>query len=345
MPFNQLSTESENGGVSFRMDNDARYFTLLGFDEDRYYSQGMRIVWKGAPKAPAPSQNLLFSIAKGLDAYATSFRWSISQEIYTPNDLLVTPPLIEDDRLFAGWTHLDYSQRFYNFWGNIPARLSGEISLGLVGPASLGDRIQIGFHEMRSKTSRHPELDPNPEKGWKAQYGRNGFPHRMQLHLSQGITPFSIRNEKGIQVELGMESGFRVGQIFGNAYTSFEFQIGKFNHTKYLAKLEKQARQFELYVFGKSTLASVGWNQFLNGNESSSVKLARVLWQNELGITCAGFGILPQVTWAIHVWSRETKRNPQDPFQQGNTDYRPELQDRPPWADHIFGTFQMEWNW
>jgi hypothetical protein len=70
-----------------------------------------------------------------------------------------------------------------------------------------------------------------------------------------------------------------------------------------------------------------------------------LLLQNELGLALRGPSPLPEISLTLSMWSRETRRKPEQPFQPGHTDYRPELQARDPWFDHGFGTIRLVWHW
>lgn len=345
MPWNNLSGEADAAGVGVSMDNDARYFTLVGLDEDRYYSQGLRIFWSGKPQNISSAKGLNLKVGKVLNATYTAYRIGLSQEVFTPNDLMATPPMIVDDRAFAGWTHLDLGERFYFGWKNMPARLTTEISVGFVGPASKADDVQIWFHDQRRKTSDKPELDPDPTIGWQNQYAQRGIPYRLQLNLYQGVRPIHIRNKNAIDFDLGLESGLRAGHLYGQVFTAAEIRAGRLSRSMYSPLPEGNTKEWEVFMFGKSRIVAVGWNEIINGKNDSEVELARLLWQNELGFTIGGPKYVPDLSWALHIWSRETANNPTDPFQQGHIDYRPELQDRNALFDHAFGTFQLSWNW
>ena len=76
------------------------------------------------------------------NAYMHNLALSFGQNIYTPRDTSVAT-LIEDDQPYAGWTYLAAALHSQNF----KLLNTLELSLGIVGPASLAEETQKIVHE------------------------------------------------------------------------------------------------------------------------------------------------------------------------------------------------------
>ncbi len=326
--------------------NDAHYLTLgLLADEDRYYSQGLHLFWNSAPHSPTGASGPVRRLSEALQAKWISSHIRLGQEIFTPNDIRAASPLVSNDRAFAGWTHLDWGQRFYFHQGNRPARLHLQINLGVVGPASLAEEVQIGFHRMRRQTSSHPELDPDPSAGWDAQYYSEGFPLKTQFILNHALSFYEFRNRQQVGFDFGGEGLFDFGNLYGHAGIALQARAGRLMRSLYLPMPEGNQKSWEAFGFARTEIKAVAWNGVLTGAQSHNVTRSPWLWQNEFGAALRGPSPLPELSLTLSMWSRETKSKPTQPFQPGHIDYRPDLQNRSPWFDHGFGTVRLAWYW
>jgi hypothetical protein len=339
-----LESESRSAGLAFS--NDAHYFTLgLIADEDRYYSQGLQVFWNGAPQNLSHLPPLLRRLGETLHADRVSNHVRLRQEIFTPNDLRASPPLVSDDRPFAGWTHVDLSQRFYFQGEGRPRRLHLQINVGVVGPASLADEVQIEFHRLRRQNSSHPELDPDPSEGWAAQVQAQGFPVRFQLFGNHAISLFDFRHHPYWGVNLGGEGQWDVGPLYGHAGLALELRAGRMTRSLYRPMPSGNQTSWEAFGFYRSESKIVGWNRILTGGQSNQVKPALLVWQHEIGAAMRAPAPFPEISLSWSLWSRETQSQPSQPFQPGHIDYRPDLQNRSPLFDHGFGTVRLVWFW
>ncbi|MBF0433617.1 MAG: DUF2219 family protein [Fibrobacteria bacterium] len=345
MPPDFMAAAADRPQAGIFISNDARYFTYgLLLDEDRYYSQGIHMFWHSAPKK-VPAMGMAESIvSKVLGATALASMVRFGQDIFTPNDLLMTEPLVVEDRAFCGWTHLDVAQRFYVSHYNRPARLHVQVDVGVIGPASFADVIQTWFHEKRRQSSDHPELDPDPSEGWEHQYGSTGFPGRLQFALHYGLGALNWRLDEYTGFDLGVTTHLNAGMLYGNLGAGLLFRAGLLKRSLFVPHLLKRFRGWECFVFGVSKTGFTGWNKVLSGGVSE-VEPAPVFWQNEFGLVIA----LPfpsiEISASLSMWSRETKTMPEEAFQSGHTDYRPKLQERGALFDHGFGRLCMSWLW
>ncbi|MBM4346519.1 MAG: lipid A deacylase LpxR family protein, partial [Deltaproteobacteria bacterium] len=87
--------------------------------------------------------------------YQRNIGLSLGQNIYTPEDIS-RRDLIKGDRPYAGWTYLALTFHVKN-----TAKMDVfEVTMGLVGPASLAEETQRIVHRW---------LDTHDPKGWRNQ--------------------------------------------------------------------------------------------------------------------------------------------------------------------------------
>ncbi len=346
MPSELASQESESRQAGIYFANDAQLLTLgLLSDEDRYFSQGVHVFWMNAPHTVQASWKPIHWIGEKLNAENTASSFRFGQDIFTPNDLSMSSSPILDDRPFLGWTHLDLAQRFYGQLGIKATRLILQMDIGLVGPLSFGKDVQVWYHEKRRATSTHPELDPDPSKGWDRQYGKNGFPSRFQVITNYGIDILNRKYGNIFGINLGAETFINVGTLYGILGLIAQSRLGLMTRDFYQPQIDGNYNGWEGFIFTRTEVNAVGWNKVLTGEPSSEVKIAPLLLKHELGILFRGPSPIPELSFSLSFWSRETLNNPREPFQLEHTDYRPYLQVRGPWFDHGFGTVRLVWLW
>ena len=118
------------------------YDVLWVDDSDRHYSNGIRLEARGR-------ENRVWSWVAGPGRWLTGagpdtplrMGLALGQSIYTPEDIRSTE-LVQDDRPYAGWLHGDLSVVARQ--GRM--RTEATLSLGVVGPAALGEELQRWFH-------------------------------------------------------------------------------------------------------------------------------------------------------------------------------------------------------
>lgn len=206
-------TASEVPANAFSMywENDS----VTGSDKD--YSNGLKLTWsrpyqKGPRDRTRPRlkdwafRHLPF--LRGLDTpKATTF--SIGQFIYTPKDTN-RADLIVTDRPYAGYTFLGFgfvsvADRIRHFW---------EFDLGVVGPWSLAENTQNGFHDL-IRTRR--------AKGWDHQLDNEiGLEAVYEVKWQSG----SVKNAHGWGTDFIPHLGFQLGNIATSAKAGAEFRFG-----------------------------------------------------------------------------------------------------------------------
>ncbi|MEX0730532.1 MAG: lipid A deacylase LpxR family protein [Aquisalimonadaceae bacterium] len=162
--------EPDWGTLTLEYEND-----IFG-GEDRYYTNGARLTWM------SPDDHVPTWVKRGaalLPFFAVqgelTLSYSLGQNIYTPNDIRVDDPP-ENDRPYAGWLYLTVglgSETDYRV-----DRL--QLSVGVVGPASLADRTQRFVHDAMgakmpaawdSQLANEPALLLSYERQWRSWIG------------------------------------------------------------------------------------------------------------------------------------------------------------------------------
>ena len=135
---------------TIQVENDA-VSTLKG-TSDQYYTSGLRVGWTSGQDVVGPVASLGRSIwGDG----TTRLSLEISQSIFTPRETQVSPPPT-DDRPYAGV--LIATAGLVHDTAATRDLLS--LSLGVVGPAALGEQVQNGFHSIIGDTQN---------RGWHYQ--------------------------------------------------------------------------------------------------------------------------------------------------------------------------------
>jgi lipid A 3-O-deacylase len=189
--------------------------SVMGTDQD--YSNGLKLNWSRPYRNESDGRKGLrlrawtfkhLPFLQGPDAQkATTF--SLGQFIYTPKDTDRTD-LIIDDRPYAGYTFLGFgfisvTPRIRHFW---------EFNLGVVGPWSLAENTQNGFHDLIR--TRHA-------KGWDHQLDNEiGLEAVYELKWQAG----TVMSSHGLGFDIIPHLGFQFGNIAISAKAGTELRFG-----------------------------------------------------------------------------------------------------------------------
>lgn len=167
-------SEGPTGSIVISWDND-----LLANSDD-HYTNGLQFGWVSgylSDYADGPIPGFLGDAVQQLpglddDARQRFISYSLSHRIFTPNDITVSE-LIEDDLPYSAMltgtlTTGSQSDRHMDAYS---------LTIGVVGPAALGEQIQSGVHQIVG--SEEPE-------GWDNQLDNEillnlGYEHRYRL--------------------------------------------------------------------------------------------------------------------------------------------------------------------
>ena len=139
--------DSPGGSLSLITENDKWAF----HGDDKHYTNGLRLGWISDPVDRA---GLVRRFADSLPIFDPQgeirLGFAVGQSIFTPTDLETTRP-IPTDRPYAGWLYLSAALVGERFGGaaGAPDRLDTlELSLGVMGPAAGGERMQNRWHSL-----------------------------------------------------------------------------------------------------------------------------------------------------------------------------------------------------
>ena len=181
--------------IGFEYEND------MFAGEDRYYTSGVRATWtRSGDYVPLWLQrvaNALPLFVRPEERGRLKYGVGLGQNMYTPEDIEQDPP-DPDDRPYAGWLYLNFN--LAEDTGNRLDRL--QVSLGIVGPASLADRTQETVHDLIGS--------PQPA-GWDAQIRNEPT---LMLAYERQLRQRSHRGARGWAADFTPHWGIAAGSPF-----------------------------------------------------------------------------------------------------------------------------------
>ncbi|MDH5747990.1 MAG: lipid A deacylase LpxR family protein [Rhodospirillales bacterium] len=247
--------EDTSGIFTLEVEND-----LFGAGTDRHYTNGMRFSWISA-ESTVP--DWVRTGASYVPVFAIEGRkrlsYSLGQNMFTPDDITRTDAQ-PDDRSYAGWLYAgvglisDTGSHFDNL----------ELNIGLIGPASLAEFTQKGWHDAIGAT--------RPE-GWshqlKTEPGVVLFYERKWRNRHE-ITP------RGLGIDLIPHAGFALGNVFTYGAAGVTMRFGDDLPNDYGPPRIRPSLpgsgyfipddRFGWYLFAGVEGRAVGRNIFLDGN-------------------------------------------------------------------------------
>jgi lipid A 3-O-deacylase len=191
----QFSMAKEPWILTVIFDNDI-------FDNtDYYYTNGARIELV----TPFADNSPVNKILPGAGNSCINFSgFSIQQNIYTP----INPDVDEiqyNDRPFSAFLTIGQFRESVNIQKKI--NLKSEVSVGIVGPASMGGTVQSSIHD----------IEP---VGWENQV-KNDFVLNYAIHFEKGL----ISNHN---IEVNATANGNAGTLFDKAGAGFYLRAGSF---------------------------------------------------------------------------------------------------------------------
>ncbi|MEM9572956.1 MAG: lipid A deacylase LpxR family protein [Pseudomonadota bacterium] len=190
------SAETVRGIVTTTFENDV--FT----GSDDRFSNGLSVTWTSGRVADYKTDSFVQGWAKfwsflpGADGRKSDqyVSWSLSHEMHTPEDISLTVP-DPADQPYAGLINFDSSlysvnERWAQAWN---------LRLGMVGPISQADHVQIGFHDLIG--AERPE-------GWDSQ-----IQNELVLNVMYGATYrlYEQRYESGLGLRFSPVANAELG--------------------------------------------------------------------------------------------------------------------------------------
>jgi lipid A 3-O-deacylase len=195
---------TEKGTLSFLFEND------LFFNSDHDYTNGVELAYTAAPQ---DTSDWAVRVANWLPLFRANTdvrtRYAIGQSIYTPNDLSVTNPL-PTARPYAGFLY-----GAFGLVGDSGTYLDQlQITLGVVGPASLAEETQKWVHAIMH--------DPKP-LGWDTQL-RNEPAFIIQYERSIKLIP--PKSLLGLIFDAEPHYGIAAGNVYDYVNAGAMMRLG-----------------------------------------------------------------------------------------------------------------------
>ncbi len=199
------AAEPERGTLSLVFEND------LFYDEDRHYTNGVRAAWLSRPDTtPRWALRAARWFPLFPDGGSVRTGYALGQNMYTPTDITLEDPP-DDDRPYAGW--------LYGSIGLIAEtgrRLDQlELTLGIVGPASLAEHTQKLVHEITgSDEPRGWDTQLKNEPGIVLTYQRS-----WRGYVSESVAGFAF--------DVTPHAGGAIGNVFTYANAGLTLRFGR----------------------------------------------------------------------------------------------------------------------
>lgn len=247
-------------------------------DTDRHYTNGIRL-GRILPRNVTPDWLRDTSDRTGLFPAEADYRTvlSVGQNMYTPRDITLDPP-DPADRPYAGWLYATAG-----ISGRSERQLNSlELSLGVVGPASLAGPTQDWFHQL---------IGSDDPQGW--EYQLENEPALMATYQRRwNMTP---RPVGPFEVTLSPHGGFALGNVFTYANFGASLLFGddiadQFGPPRIQPSVPGaglvEASDRGWYLYASIEARAVAQNIFLDGNtfrDSASVEKLPLVGDLQVG--------------------------------------------------------------
>lgn len=185
-------------GAAFVWEND--YFGRDKIHTDRWYTNGIHYAWSYRRSATPPPAfqwvrefGKLVGVRSGTgEPTAAGF---IGQNMYTPKEISLTTQQL-NDRPYAGMLTAGIGS--FAYLGDAHRAL--ELRLGVVGPASMAEELQTGFHKLiRDEPPLGWDFQVRPRLAMQASWMhterfRRALPDWAGIHLHGRVTVGSVKN-------------------------------------------------------------------------------------------------------------------------------------------------------
>jgi len=294
---------SAKGSFIFQFEND-----VLGKDaSDRHYTNGMQISYQTAANR----------VWGWLDSWARRHIFSdpdvqlhasmaLGHNLYTPEDI-ASSELVADDRPYAAWLHADLGMVGYQ-----QDRLRVlELSVGVVGPAAGGEKMQKWFHEVIGS--------PDPQ-GWHNQLRNEPA---VMLVFEQKWRNLSGPRWLGLEFDASPHGSLALGNVFTYAGLGGTLRLGQGLARDFGPPRIQPAPpgsgyfvpggRFGWYLFAGMDGRMMLQNIFLDGNTfQDSHRVDKNLWVADFvgGVAVAAHGVRLSATYVQRTPEFKGQRRP-----------------------------------
>ena len=271
----------KHGFWSLQIEND-----LLGNGDDHFYTSGWQFSYTSRKSLPEYLEKVTDSISfyskngSGSGFYGVN----LGQKIFTPEDIEQSA-LIVDDRPYAGWLYIEsYIGHRYLDLDDRESINGITLTLGIVGPAALGEETQSAIHELTGSDEA------------------NGWDNQLENELGLNISflqqwRFLNNIDEHRQSEIRLHTGLTLGNVYTYGSlglmlrwgTYLKDDIGPPSITPGFPGLPSfnPDRRANWYLFAGFELRAVARDIFLDGNtnvDSHSVDKENLVGDLQFGI-------------------------------------------------------------
>jgi hypothetical protein len=276
-------------GSAFARQDGAKHVTLIVENDifapagqDRHYTSGIKLVYGLAGNAPSRWFSWIENLSLLGQAGDSHYALAAGQNVYTPEVFLEPRPIL-NDRPYAGWLYSELAMRKH-----VPGLEEAiAVSLGVVGPAALGEAGQKLFHNIVG--------DPKPA-GWDNQlknepavllrYRRSWF---LPLHdtgrLATDVVPRAGVSLGNVFTEMGAGVVLRLGNYLPERDLPARIQPGLSGDS---GIIPVRSQHLDWMIYAEVQGRGVAHNIFLDGNtftRSLSVEKRNFVWDAGAGFT------------------------------------------------------------
>lgn len=284
----QANQKSENRIFELILSND------FIFETDRYFSNGIEMVYTDPGIKKSPVNRLLISGKRMQQVY---YSLTVTQHFFTPRELF-SLEVDQNDRPYS--SYLLIGERKTSTDSRRRLSLHAELRAGILGKYSGGESIQNGIHEILP-TSK-------PSLGWHNQINPD-LAINYILQIEKGI----VRSQ---HFDLIPAFDFRAGVPYTDAGMSLQFRVGRMNDYFSNGGLPER-KTWQLYFYGVLGGKYVIYNGTLQGgllNNSPFVMTDIKHWigqiqtgiaytRGRLGIKFSQYFITPEFDGGLtHKW-------------------------------------------
>ncbi len=326
-PAEKKRTAADRAVVAGWWENDFKW-------SDKYYTNGLKFAYtspalfrEGNVPGFVEKINTLLPLASPTGATPAEWRFhfSLTQEIYTPKDYLVpsSPP---DDRPYAGVLY-----GAFGLSSETKNRLDVlELSLGVLGPAALGEQVQNEYHGLIGDpkaqgwdTQQHgndPVVQLAWERRWRMPLSSDdsfGFDLVPHVHLEAGTV--KIYATGGAQLRCGWYLPEDFGADFARATAG---TLRPARNADYDAQMRWTPDSF--YFFADLQAEAWAWNSTLDGSRwhsGRSVDSRPFIGQLALGFVAQWGGLRFMLAEVIRTKDFSTQDNELFVFTSGSISY------------------------
>jgi hypothetical protein len=285
----------DRGAFTILFENDV--FGALG--DDHHYTQGLRFSYLSREDSV---WDWVENGARKLPFYPDGGRmratYAIGQNLYTPEDISATE-LIEDDRPYAAWLYAGVG-----LVADTRRSLDTvEFSIGVVGPAALGEELQRWVHKI---------IDSPDPKGWHNQIGNELTIQLFHERRWRKLWEPGFLEAIGLHTDVTPHIGGALGNVYIHAAAGGTLRLGTDLPADYGtprirpslpgSEFFAPTRNFSGYLFAGLEVRGVLRNIFLDGNtfrDSHSVEKYPVVGDFQGGIAAVAFNVRLAFTYVV----------------------------------------------